>query len=83
MSNKNKFGIGPFSAELSGERRPRSPGPMGTAVRDAADSLQESTEAKVEQRRRNAEDAKAYREAQEDGRILVRLPVGNILLPKD
>ena len=86
MTGKNKFGLEPFSAEVSGARRNRSPGPMGAAVRDAADSLQETTEAKIEQRRRNADDAKLYRAAQDEGRVLVALPVGNIqtdALPRD
>ncbi len=86
MSNKNKFGIAPFSAEIGGSRRERSPGPMGVAVRETAEDLQESTEAKVEQRRRNAEDAKSYRAPQAEGRVLVQLPVGNIStddLPRD
>lgn len=89
MTKRNKFGIEPtFSAHIKvpPATRDRKPGPMGTAVRETADSLQETTEAKVEQRRRNAEDAKQYRAAQEDGLVLERLPVGNIRtddLPRD
>ena len=59
---------------------------MGAAVRDAASSMTEATEAKVEQRRQNAADAKAYRAAAADGRLLERLPVGNLAtddLPRD
>jgi len=33
---------------------------MGAAVRDVAENLQGATEAKIEQRRRNAEDAKTF-----------------------
>lgn len=84
--SKNKFGITPFSAELSGAPRRRSPGPMGAAVREAAEDLQETTDAKVEQRRRNAAEAKAYQGALKEGLLLQRLPVGNIRtddLPRD
>ena len=55
MSSKNKFGFAPVEAPTSGSRRNRQPGPMGAAVRDVAENLQEATEAKIEQRRRNAE----------------------------
>lgn len=87
MSSKNKFGFAPLEPEAgTPTRRSRAPGPMGAAVRDAAESLQETTEAKVEQRRRNAEDAKQFRAAREDGLLLMRLPVGNVAtddLPRD
>ncbi|MFP7675494.1 ParB N-terminal domain-containing protein [Marivita sp. S0852] len=86
MSSKNKFGFAPLDTAPTPARRERSPGPMGAAVRDTAENLQEATEAKVEQRRRNAEDAKAFRAAQEDGLVLERLPVGDIQtddLPRD
>ncbi|MEL6522358.1 MAG: ParB N-terminal domain-containing protein [Pseudomonadota bacterium] len=86
MSGKNKFGFAPVEPSKEARRRDRSPGPMGVAVREVADNLQETTEAKVEQRRRNAEDAKAFRAAQSEGRVLVQLPVGNIAtddLPRD
>ncbi|MGB0904850.1 MAG: ParB N-terminal domain-containing protein [Mangrovicoccus sp.] len=59
---------------------------MGAAVREAAESLAETTEAKVEQRRQNAEDAKAYRAAQSEGRVLESLSVYAIYtddLPRD
>lgn len=85
MSKKNKFGIEPL-APVGGMRRERSVGPMGAAVREAAEDLHASTEAKVEQRRRNAEEAREYREAQDEGRVLVRIPVGDIAtsaLPRD
>jgi len=86
MSSKTKFGFAPLETKSMPTRRERSPGPMGAAVRDTAENLQEATEAKVEQRRRNAEDAKAFRAAQHDGLVLERLPVGNIKtddLPRD
>lgn len=86
MSSKNKFGIAPLETKSVTPRRDRSAGPMGTAVRETAENLHETTEAKVEQRRRNAEDAKSFRNAQSEGLVLVRLPVGNIAtddLPRD
>lgn len=85
MSNKNKFGFAPLEAEAPKERS-RSVGPMGAAIRDTAESLTESTEAKVEQRRQNARDAKTYRAALADGLMLVRVPLGDVHtddLPRD
>lgn len=85
MSKKNKFGIEPL-APVGGLRRERSVGPMGAAVREAAEDLHASTEAKVEQRRRNADEARQFREARDEGRVLVRLPLGEIstsALPRD
>lgn len=86
MTGNNKFGFAPVEAETPAPRRSRSPGPMGAAVRDTAETLQETTEAKVEQRRRNAEDARKYRDAQEDGRLLIDIPLTEVLtddLPRD
>ena len=86
MSKENKFGFARLEAETPTPRRKRAPGPMGAAVRDAAESLQESTEAKVAQRRQNAEDAKTFRAARDEGRVLVRLPLIDIAtddLPRD
>lgn len=86
MNSKNKFGFEPLETKSVGTSRRRSPGPMGTAVREAAASLQESTEEKVVQRRQNASDAKEYRVAQQEGRVLVHLPLDSILvddLPRD
>ncbi len=85
MTRKNKFGFAPIE-ETPSPRRERNPGPMGTAVRDVAESLTEATEAKVAQRRQNAEDAKAFRAAREEGRVLVRLDLSEIStddLPRD
>lgn len=86
MAEKNKFGFGALDPADLKPRRDRTVGPMGAAVREAAASLQESTEAKVEQRRKNAEDAKAFREAEAEGLVLRRLSVGDIRtddLPRD
>lgn len=86
MSSKNKFGFGPLDAPESSKPRTRSVGPMGAAVRDAAENMQQATEAKVEQRRQNAADAKAYRDAQDEGRVLTRVKLSDIAttdLPRD
>lgn len=85
MSKSNKFGFAPVEAKTA-KPRERSVGPMGAAVRDAAETLTESTEAKVELRRQNAEDAKAFRAAAADGLVLERVPVDDIQttdLPRD
>lgn len=86
MAGRNKFGFEPLAPTPETPARPRNPGPMGTAVRETAESLNEATEAKIEQRRRNAADAKAYRAAEEDGRLLRRIPLAEIAtddLPRD
>lgn len=85
MTGKSKFGFEPLEA-ASIKPRKREVGPMGAAVREAAGSLAESTETLVEQRRQNAADAKAFRTAQGDGRILEVLRVDEIRtddLPRD
>ena len=85
MSNKNKFGFAPVETDTPTQRN-RSVGPMGAAIRDTAESLTESTEAKVEQRRQNAEDAKTYRSAQADGLVLSRVSLSEVHtddLPRD
>lgn len=85
MSAKSKFGFEPLEA-ASVKPRTREVGPMGAAVREAAGSLAESTETLVEQRRQNATDAKAFRAAQGEGRVLEVLRVDEIRtddLPRD
>lgn len=86
MSKGNKFGFEPLEDAPSKGARDRKPGPMGVAVREAAESLNASTESKLEQRRQNAADAKAFREAQADGRVLMVLELASIHtddLPRD
>ena len=87
MTKSNKFGISPIGpGDAPASRRDRRPGPMGAAVRETAESVAETTEAKIEQRRRNAEDAKAFRAATDAGRVLSDLPVDAIrtdALPRD
>ncbi len=82
----NRFGIGPVDMAADVALRRREPGPMGVAVRENAASVQETSEALVEQRRQNAADAKDYRVAQGEGRVLVTLAVDRIstdALPRD
>jgi ParB family chromosome partitioning protein len=64
----------------------RRPGPMGAAGREVAETVAAATEAQVEARRRNAADAREWRSAQEEGRVLVRVPLDDIHaddLPRD
>lgn len=85
MSNKNKFGFAPVEPDAP-KPRSRNVGPMGAAIRDTAESLTESTDAKVEQRRQNADDAKTYRAASADGLLLTRVPLTDVHtddLPRD
>jgi ParB family chromosome partitioning protein len=59
---------------------------MGSAGREVAESLAAATEAQVEARRQNAVDAKAWRAAEAEGRVLVAVPLGEIAegdLPRD
>ncbi|ETX30249.1 ParB/RepB/Spo0J family partition protein [Roseivivax isoporae] len=86
MSSRNKFGFDPVETPEPSRKRRREVGPMGAAVREAASSMAESTESLVEQRRQNAADAKAWRAAQGEGRVLTTLPLGQIRmddLPRD
>jgi len=86
MTSKNKFGFGALETPATPKSRERNVGPMGAAVRDAAENLQETTEAKVEQRKKNAADAKAYRAAQGEGRVLTAVSLADVLttdLPRD
>ncbi len=86
MTRSNKFGFAPVEISKDKPQRSRAPGPMGAAVRDAAESMSDSTSAKVAQRRQNAEDAKALRAAVAEGRMLERLSVDAVAtdnLPRD
>lgn len=86
MTSKNKFGFGALTDSEPVTPRRREVGPMGAAVRDAASSLSESTENLVELRRQNAVDAKEFRAAVADGRLLVRLAINEVRtddLPRD
>jgi ParB family chromosome partitioning protein len=83
---KNRFQI-PIAPDAAAPSAPkRRPGPMGAAGREVGENLATATEAQIEARRRNAADAKAWREAQEEGRVLVRVPISEIRaddLPRD
>lgn len=83
---RNKFGFDPVEEIAPTVKRDRTVGPMGAAVREAAESLHEATETKMEQRRRNVEDAKAWRAAQAEGRVLATLALTEVEttdLPRD
>ncbi len=85
MAKSNKFGFAPLESDAPA-RRERSVGPMGAAVREAAESLTDATDAKVEKRRQNAKDAEAFRAAQDEGRVLIALDLSQIStddLPRD
>ena len=85
MAKSNKFGFAPVEPDAP-RRRERSVGPMGAAVREAAESLTDATDAKVEKRRQNAKDAEAFRAAQDEGRVLIALELSQISaddLPRD
>ncbi|MEL7464841.1 MAG: chromosome partitioning protein ParB [Pseudomonadota bacterium] len=81
---KSRFRI---SASVSEPvERQRGSGPMSAAVRETAESLADSTEAKVEARKLNAQDAKAFRSAREDGLLIERIPLADVStsdLPRD
>lgn len=86
-SRKNRFGFDSIDDIPVGKApRRRGTGPMSTAVRETAETLQDSTEALVETRQRNASDARTYREALSDGLVLSRIALDEILvdnLPRD
>lgn len=86
MSKSNKFGFDPLPDEVPTAKPTRRPGPMGAAVREVAENLGEATEAKIEQRKANAADAKTYRAAQAEGRLLHTLSLRDVFdddLPRD
>lgn len=64
----------------------RRPGPMAVAGRDSAEALTRLAEEQAENRRRNADDADAFRAARAEGRVLRRIPIAAIRmdsLPRD
>lgn len=64
----------------------RRSGPMGAAGREVGESVASATEAQVEVRRRNASEAREYREAREAGRVLSVLQLDEVRtdgLPRD
>ncbi len=86
MSKKLDFGLASIREADVEEAAKRRAGPMGAAIVDVAGNLRESSEKLTERRRRNLRDAERYREAEEGGRLLVRLPLTQIRtdgLPRD
>ena len=64
----------------------RKLGPMAAAGREVAENVAAATEAQVEARRRNAADAKEWRAAAAEGRVLMTVPLEEIAaddLPRD
>ncbi len=84
--SRNKFGFDPIEDTPAPKPRARDVGPMGAAVRESASSLNESTEGLIEKRRQNAADAKEWRQAHKERRVLVSLDLDAIqtdALPRD
>lgn len=64
----------------------RRPGPMAVAGRDSAEALTRLAEEQAENRRRNADEAEAFRAARAEGMVLERLPITAVrtdALPRD
>jgi ParB family chromosome partitioning protein len=83
---KNRFDLPSADDDQSLREVRRRSGPMGAAGREVGESLASSTEAQVEARRRNASDAREYREARDAGRVLSVLPLDDVRtdgLPRD
>lgn len=65
---------------------PRRTGPMAVAGRESAEALTRLAEEQAQQRRRNAEEAEAFRAARAGGRVIDRLPLDAVRadsLPRD
>lgn len=83
---KSRFDLPSADEDQSGRDVRRRSGPMGAAGREVGESVASSTEAQIEARRRNASDAREYREAREAGRVLSVLPLDDVRtdgLPRD
>ncbi len=95
MAKSGKFTLPRIGASLapppvaetpSPDAARRRPGPMAVAGRESAEAMTRMMEDQAQQRRRNAEEAEAWREAQADGRLLLRLPLDVVScedLPRD
>lgn len=90
MAKSGRFTMPKIAAPLGSATSPddarRKPGPMAVAGRESAEAVTRIVEEQTEQRRRNAEDAEAWREARSDGLVLVRLPIDRVnadSLPRD
>lgn len=84
-----RFAMPRISAPVTPEGDPtaaRRPGPMAVAGRDSAEALTRLAEEQAETRRRNADEADAFRTARAEGRVLRRIPVAAVrtdTLPRD
>lgn len=88
MSTKKsgRFALPRIGAAIEPAEGARRPGPMAVAGRDSAEALSRIAEEQVETRRRNADDADAFRAADADGRLLRRLALSTVRtdsLPRD
>ena len=82
----NRFRIPLAPAPEAAAPQARRAGPMGRAGREVAETVTAATEAQVEMRRQNAADAKAWRAAEAEGRVLQAVPLAAIAegdLPRD
>lgn len=86
MANKNRFDVSVVDFKPGRKRPEQSPGPMKKAVRENAESVQASSDARALERRQNASDAKELRRAKEEGRIFSKIPIEDVAtsnLPRD
>ncbi|WP_138473284.1 ParB N-terminal domain-containing protein [Poseidonocella sp. HB161398] len=74
---KSKFDIVPgVAARKKAMADPLAkPGPMSTAIRETAQTLDKAEEDLRQQRKRNADEARQWRSALEEGLVLLRLPL--------
>ncbi|MBE3637235.1 ParB N-terminal domain-containing protein [Mangrovicoccus algicola] len=72
---KSKFDIVPGVSARKAAQAEAKPGPMSTAIRETAQTLDKAEEDLRQQRKRNAEEARQWRSAMEEGLILLRLPL--------
>lgn len=83
---KSRFDLPSADDDSAGPDVRRRSGPMGAAGREVGESVASATEAQVEVRRRNASEAREYREAREAGRVLSVLQLDDVRtdgLPRD
>lgn len=86
VKKTGRFALPRIGGVLEPDVEARRPGPMAVAGRDSAEALTRLAEEQAEQRRRNADDADAFRAAQQDGRVLRRIPLAAVRtdsLPRD
>jgi ParB family chromosome partitioning protein len=86
MSKAKRFAMPKIGAAPEIDDLPRRPGPMAVAGRDAGEAVTRVLEEQAEQRRRNADDADAWRAAESEGRVLLSIPLDAVRtdsLPRD